>query len=415
MPQPSNSASHQQFTRDTPEAKPEFRVLAFTDTHYMNFRAGHHPKYNPPAGTCDPYMLAFMRASIAHTKPHLVVFNGDVLSNDGRHGIVWSEAVGENGYSHGIEEVLEPVKEAGVPFVIVFGNHDMGDMLQSLKEPGAPLESRTKLMELYLQAGGPHIVNRAAMADGRQHTDASGGVTNLYCPIWSADGSKICNNLYFFDNDINQYEGIETHQLDWYRTVSDQLKAQNGGAPVPSFVFQHVPFPEIFEYLRPARKKREPKTREFLGKDFWWKPPFPNFLHIHGVMMEIPCPGRTTGQLQAHLEQGDVRGIAFGHDHVNQFTVNAKGIKVEQMGSAALAGGYGTYCTRGANLFTFAEDGSYKRRSYSYLQMKRRVPHSGITRLWRLFFYDLKRVPLFVWQNLWQALLTPARLLRKWK
>lgn len=36
--------------------------------------------------------------------------------------------------------------------------------------------------------------------------------------------------------------------------TSDALKAENGGEPMPSLLFQHIPVPEIYELLKEVPK-----------------------------------------------------------------------------------------------------------------------------------------------------------------
>ena len=66
--------------------------------------------------TPQPAMLSLMNASLDAAQPDLVVFLGDMI-----HG---RDLRGEDRIKKAIDAAVSPVVERGIPFALVFGNHD---------------------------------------------------------------------------------------------------------------------------------------------------------------------------------------------------------------------------------------------------------------------------------------------------
>lgn len=78
---------------------------------------------------------------------------------------------------------------------------------------------------------------------------------------------------------------------------------RNGGKPLPSLAFFHIPFPEYNEAAQDE-----------------------NALLI-GTRKEKACaPLINTGLYAAMLNAGDIMATFVGHDHVNDYVVDWKGI-----------------------------------------------------------------------------------------
>jgi hypothetical protein len=97
--------------------------------------------------------------------------------------------------------------------------------------------------------------------------------------------------LYCFDT---KHEWLHYDQMDWYRRHSRRFAGENGGKPLPSLAFYHIPVPEF---------------NEVIGK--------PTTV---GVKQEdVCCPDLNSGSFTAMYECGDVMGIFVGHDHDNNY------------------------------------------------------------------------------------------------
>ena len=193
------------------------------------------------------------------------------------------------------------------------------------------------------------------------------GTYNL--PIYSSDGSKIAYNLWMIDSnafdEVNGgYDYVHQDQLDWYVKTSNELKAQNGGNPVPSMMFQHIIVPEIYDALNEVPAGTEGAV-ERDGKYYVLNPENT----LSGQLNEAPCPSKTnSGQFETLLQQDDVVAMFFGHDHVNTFRVNYKGIDLVNTPGVTF-NSYGNDC-RGARIIDINEnDTSYNTSIIFYKEL----------------------------------------------
>ena len=132
--------------------------------------------------------------------------------------------------------------------------------------------------------------------------------------------------LYVFDSNsystlpkkvVDGYGWIALDQIDWYTKTSNELTAKNGGQPLPSLAFFHIPLPEYHEAVLDEKA------------------------YLVGTRKEVACaPKINTGLGASMLQAGDVMGVFVGHDHVNDYVVNWRGILL----------GYGRY-TGGSTVY----------------------------------------------------------------
>lgn len=235
----------------------DFKIVQFTDNHYKT-----GAKASAAAVQC-------IESVLDAEQPQLVVFTGDM---------VYSEGVAE-----GLDSLLRPVVDRGIPFAFTFGNHDTQFELNHdqiydylCDKPGAMMPRRTE------GAGHDYVLEVA-----------------------STDGSRIASALYCLDSHrgtqvrgIGKYAWIEFPQIMWYRSRSDAYTAGNGGTPLPSLMFFHIPIPEA-DYAYSS-------TDNFFT----------------GVKKEnVCCPALNSGLFTSLREKGDVKGVFFGHDHDNDYAV----------------------------------------------------------------------------------------------
>lgn len=195
-------------------------------------------------------------------KPDIAIITGDLLYSD--RGI------------EAIDSVMAPIIARRIPFAFVFGNHDTQfdlnhadfyDHISSL--PGSLMPPRGD------QESPDYIVPVGA----------------------SEDVSAVKAAMYFFDShagniikNSGKYAWLRHDQIQWYKAMSDSLKR------VPALMFFHIPLPEV-AYADAAEK-----------------------VQLIGTMGEKVCsPEINSGMFSAIKEQGDVKGVFFGHDHDNDF------------------------------------------------------------------------------------------------
>ena len=253
-----------------------------------------------------PSVPEFIKDAVAMTNPDLIVLTGDNISG-GSSGIGVS-AIDKPVTKIAINNFMSVFEEIGIPVAVVFGNHDSENAL-----------SKEEQMEMYMSYDCCVAVDEGAALYGC-------GTYNL--PVYSStDANKIAYNLWMvdsntYDEENGGYDHVHEDQIKWYKDTSDALKAQNGGKPVPSMMFQHIIVPEIYDIIEEV-PAGTPNAYESDGKYYTFKDGY----LIDGALCEAPCPpSRNAGQFNAVVEQGDVVAMFFGHDHKNSFRVNYKGV-----------------------------------------------------------------------------------------
>lgn len=260
--------------------------------------------------------VSAIKNAVEKSKPDLIVLTGDNIAG---------YSCGTKGLAKtALKSVMDMFEEIGVPVAAVFGNHDDDNTPYTKLEQIEQYES----YKCYIGCAG--VVCEAKCGD---KSTINAGTYNV--PIFaSADSDEIAYNLWCIDsgnyNPDDNYGGygyVMPEQVEWYKAKSDELKEANGGEPVPSIAFQHIVPPQIYRALKEVDKGTE-GAYPHEGK-YWTLPdgldPETNW------MGEAPCPPSTAfepgyAELDAMIEQGDVKAVFFGHDHINCFCVPYEGI-----------------------------------------------------------------------------------------
>lgn len=253
-------------------------------------------------------------------KPDLVVLLGD--NTAGRY-----KDVNEEKNITAIKKIVSLL--GGTAFAMVFGNHD---------HEGLPHMSEDEAKEFLLSVYGEY---ENCLADGR----------NYSINLKDNSGEKDIFSLYFVDSGTYAKEGgyayVRKDQLDWYKKECDK----NGN--LPSYLFQHIIFPEVYDLMTESRIPLPGYTRGqcIRGKKFY---KFRKEHLISGEMREGPCPPDINGnQFDAIKEKGNMLACFFGHDHTNTFVCDCQGVKLVAVPSPS----YFTYGNnRGVRVVTLHED-----------------------------------------------------------
>ena len=284
--------------------------------------------------------VAIMCEALDQYQPDLVIYLGD-------------NAVADAEYQpDAIRAVTKPVVDRGIPYSIVFGNHDEEHNI-----------SKEDMLAVYQSLGNCLTYDAAPEITG---------CGNCNHPIWSSDGSKIAFNLWMIDSNMyntdpgmSGYDYVHPDQIEWYKETAKALAEQNGGEVVPAMDFQHIIIPEIFDklYLElPFSLGEASENRN--GKHYT---ALPVFTRLTGYWLEKPCPPDVyDGQLDAWLEVGDVIAEFNGHDHVNSFMTNIRGVDVTNVPTVG-CNSYFKDINRGAGLITLHEDDV---KNYDYEQIR---------------------------------------------
>lgn len=234
-----------------------FKIVQITDLHYkLGVKASEQG-------------LACVREMVQTEKPDLVVVTGD---------IIYSAPADST-----LSVVLKTFAQLGVPFCMTFGNHDY-----DFKTPAVALYNQMQKT--------PNCVMPVLQG---KNTDYS-------LPILSSNGKRTAAVLYCIDTHnkpaiggIGGYQWISHNQITWYRQRSMVYKQKNGGKPVPSLAFLHIPLPE-FNYATDNTQ-----------------------CPMYGSRLERAySPSINSGMFASIKEMGDIMGVFCGHDHDNDYAVS---------------------------------------------------------------------------------------------
>ena len=297
-------------------------------------------------GETNETSLEFLNAVLDKYEPDLVVLVGDQLSVNST-----AEQIKKALYNQ-----LMPMQERGIPFIFTFGNHDLDHVnIMSAQQQG---EYYRSFSYCYADADG-----------------ADAGTYNTV--IYSNDGTEPLLNIYMMDTGHwvgdGMNCGITEEQLEWYKQTSNSLKTLNGGEVVPSLVFQHIPVKEIHKLLKEVPAGTPGALKAKYEDKYYVLDENADWIGDRNVMRETPAsehPSITTGQYEAWVEQGDIIGAYFGHDHVNTFVGRTEdGIVLGYNGGFGFAT-YGDPGERYARIYDFDADDveNYTQQTIYYTQ-----------------------------------------------
>ncbi len=280
----------------------------------------------------DPQDMKYVRKAMVKMldnaydllKPDLVLFTGDnILGNhllDARFGnrqIASGKAATMQIMKESIHHICAPLEKRKIPFAMIYGNHD--DMNAVSKDEQADIY-RSYSMCLPMNT-----------RNGKVDCDT------YNIPVYSRDGEKVMFNLWMLDcawydkYEDKCYTAIKPETVEWYKQTSAKLKEENGGNPVPSLMFAHIPLPEITNLIEQCGPN---DVGAVLTHKRGWCRLRPDI--ARGTMLEYPSIlEESAGLFDAALECGDVKGIVSGHDHVNCFEGKYKGIDFIQTSCAS--------------------------------------------------------------------------------
>lgn len=251
----------------------EFRCVQVTDLHQFYKRAED-----------DDRTFADIRSYVERWKPDLLIATGDL----------WHDNPDSRG-SRGADRVVREFSAIGVPWTMLWGNHDRHDNYQAAHDAFA---------------GAEHSVYGGAWTHGDYRLEVVG-----------ADGASPALDLFCLNSN---HEGLTPWQVAALETMLAQAKARPT-SPGKAILFHHIPMEELKSRL--------------------------NAETFHGLKLEdvasLADQGRTFPVIQS---SGVIRACFCGHNHVNDYSLTLPNVALHYGRSTGHAGYGGEVLRKGAKL-----------------------------------------------------------------
>jgi hypothetical protein len=296
------------FGAESRAAEPEPNNLRFSADGKFKIMQMSDPQDYVQSGTrptLDPRTPALMLAALNAEKPNLVVINGDLIGHD----------MNAKDLQEYIKQMVAPMEEKQVPWLVTFGNHDEDDVT-AIKEEGW-----NKIKQLKYYMSFKYNMNRPSMS-GAENYYLNGvntyAVGDMYRLIYDSTGKKplytvwaLDSNTYLQHNStisakgntgFGGYDWVRPEQIEWYYNTALELREKYG--KLNAVMFIHIPVPEFA--MMYAEKEKYGLVGTRYGTEF-------------SAMVN-------SGLYAAAQSAGDVKGIFVGHAHENDYIGNYNGI-----------------------------------------------------------------------------------------
>lgn len=319
----------------------DFTVMQLTDIHigggFLSIKK-------------DTMALNAVAAMITAEKPDLVVVTGDIT-----YPVPFQAGTFNNKLSAKLFADL--MEQLGVYWCLAFGNHDT---------EAYSYYTREQISEIYSDEKYEHCLYQA----GPEEVDGSGNyivkVENTKGEI--TQGLIMLDSHSYVDGDwfgaLWKYDTIHENQVEWYEQELKNLQSENNGVMPKSLAFFHIALPEYREAWYEYRDNGYSDTG--------------NVKYIYGKAGEkgdivYSSNSYNFGFFDKALELGSTQGIFCGHDHLNNFAVDYKGIQLTYSYSIDYLAYMGIMkygLQRGCSIITVKPDGTFESRLENYYQDK---------------------------------------------
>lgn len=273
----------------------DFKIVQLTDVHigggFMSIKK-------------DSMAINAVSAMLTEEKPDLVVVTGDIA-----YPVPFQAGTFNN--KNSAKLFAELMEKLGIYWCPVFGNHDT---------EAYSYYTREEISDFYSSEKYPHCLFQAG-------SDEVDGYGNQVINVKNTKG-EITQSLFMFDSHsyvdgdflgiMWKYDTIHENQVKWYEDTLNSLKAENNNVMPKSLAFFHIPAPEYKaawdEYVANDSQDTE-NVKYYYGKA--------------GETDLVVYPSEYNyGFFDKALELGSTQGIFCGHDHLNNFSLDYKGIRL---------------------------------------------------------------------------------------
>ncbi len=266
----------------TKKSGKDFVILNLSDVHFTDYRDSMEtaPKRSFPT----PLTVKRLVKAI---KPDLITITGDIVCG--------------NSTFFSIKNFTNLMESFGVPWAPVFGNHD-----------GEGNCDLNYLAEAMISA--PHCIMRKG--------DPRMGVGNYIIGIVNENG-KLVQALFMMDSQHSEQGERNAQpneiQHEWVKWASEGIKKISPSAEIS--MFMHIPLPEYIDGYNTA----------FDSEKGQWHDKTKSVGHVGE---EIACHMDKNGKpiqkgfFELIKNAGNIKNIFCGHDHLNAFSLEYEGIRL---------------------------------------------------------------------------------------
>ncbi len=319
----------------------DFKVLQLTDIHIGAGWLGSKK---------DQKAINAVAAMVTAEKPDLVCVSGDI-----GYPIPFQSGTINNKTSATVFADL--MEQLGVYWAPVFGNHDT---------EAYSCYTREDIGAIYASDKYPHCLFQAG-------PESAHGVGNYVINVKNTAG-EITQSIFMIDSNdyvdkslkstiVWDYDCIHKDQVEWYENTLAELKEDNGGVMPKSIAFFHIPLAEMKD-----------AWTEYCANDFEDTADVQYICGKAGEEKGVICSSeRNEGFFDAVLNGGSTQGIFNGHDHLNNFSLYYKGIRMTYAMSVDYLAYFGISkigSQRGCTPIIIHPDGSFECSNENYYQEK---------------------------------------------
>lgn len=338
----------------------DVKVLQLTDVH---LGGGWMAKKD------DLKTINAVATMVATEKPDLVITTGDIS-----YPIPFTAGAFNNQYAARIFATL--MEKLGVHWTVTFGNHDSEIYSTYSREEMGNFYSSDEWKNCLFLKGDENVDGYGNSVIKVKNND--GVITQALITMDSNDYPKENKLAGIVAGLTGNYDNIHENQIAWYKATCEKLNADNKAfiennfvndeqaqllekyGLVKSLVFMHIP-PAEYQQAWDEFKANGYKDTE-------------NTKYHYGTLGEKVChPTNEDKFFETALEIGSTQGMFVGHDHINIFSLEYKGIRLTY-GMSIDYVAYGKIDTkgsqRGCTVITVKPDGSFDCYPENYYQDK---------------------------------------------
>lgn len=302
----------------------DFKIMQLTDIHLG---------YGILSRRCDELAISAVVKLVLTAKPDVIVVTGDFLFTN-------FFLTGTTNNFETLKVFCKIMESFKTPWTVTFGNHD--DEGSNDKSFLSAYLSSPALKYCVYSFGDIEIKTNT------ENKEVSYGnhAVNLYNSNNTLNSSLIMldSNGHFNNSQLQGYEKIESEQVDWFQSVLDSLPSNT-----PNHVFYHIPQTEYKDAWQ-LYKNNSDEVKYFFG--------------TAGERGEkISTPVYKSLLFEKMQEKGTTKSVFCGHNHMNNFSVEYKNIRL----TFGLSIDYLAYLTisnkteqRGATLLHIKKDRSFE-------------------------------------------------------